>query len=177
MDYIRLWTYYRPNWPVWFYAVLLIALGLVIGIAIKKQRRIAYSVGAYLLTVYLFYILSITLLNRSPFDGLHYEPQVFWSYKRILAGDHYFIEENFLNVLMLLPVGILLPIVFRVRYKGTFLTALFITLAIESMQYVTQTGLFEYDDIIHNTVGAMIGYGMFKLCDNLNKNKKKSKIS
>lgn len=170
MDYVRLWTYYRPNWSFGFYIILVILFAGIIMWAKWKKCDMERLVSAYLLGVYMVYILSITLLNRQPFEGLHFEPHIFWSYKRIMAGEFYFIEENFLNLLMLMPVGLLFPVVFGTRFRKTARTAFFITLIIELLQLVTKTGLFEFDDMIHNTIGAMLGYGIYKLSD---KNRKR----
>ena len=40
---------------------------------------------------------------------------------------------------------------------------LFLSFAIESLQFVLKKGLAETDDIIHNTLGCLIGYGIYTL--------------
>lgn len=35
--------------------------------------------------------------------------------------------------------------------------------AIETMQFVYNRGFAEVDDVIHNTLGSLIGYGMFSI--------------
>ena len=51
----------------------------------------------------------------------------------------------------------------------SILAAFFISAVTEIAQYVTQRGLFEFDDIFDNTMGAVIGVvvycGLVKMCD------------
>lgn len=168
MDFVRLWIYYRPDWPIWLYAFLLFVI-LIIILLIHDKLLKKRAMGLYLLTVYLAYIVSITVLNREPFIGTHFEPQIFWSYREILSGDFYYIEENLLNVFMLMPIGLLIPIIIDIpsdmwQYVKIFIIGSSISLIIETLQLVSQRGLFEFDDIFHNTLGCLIGYGICRGC-------------
>lgn len=66
-----------------------------------------------------------------------------------------------LNVAMFLPLGILLPSVWKPFRKWyIFLpTAVAITLFFELRQYLTGRGILDVDDLFANTLGAMMGYG------------------
>ena len=44
------------------------------------------------------------------------------------------------------------------------LSAIVLSFGIELIQLVFKLGLFEFDDIFHNVLGAMIGYGLSKCC-------------
>ena len=60
---------------------------------------------------------------------------------------------------MLFPLGFLLPIISD-KFKNialTTLTGAAFSIFIEFTQYYTGRGLFESDDIIHNTIGAFVG--------------------
>ena len=64
------------------------------------------------------------------------------------------------NVFMLVPLGAMLPILnakFR-SVKNTAIAGLLFSMFIEFTQYYTGRGLFEVDDILHNTLGAVTGY-------------------
>jgi glycopeptide antibiotics resistance protein len=39
--------------------------------------------------------------------------------------------------------------------------------AIEILQLLTRRGVCNIDDVIHNTIGCAIGYGIFRLCNTL----------
>ena len=69
-----------------------------------------------------------------------------------------------LNILMFVPFGLLLPMVFprlRACWK-TLLAALGITVLIEVLQYFTGRSA-DIDDVIMNVLGAVMGYGLFAL--------------
>lgn len=65
-----------------------------------------------------------------------------------------------LNIAMLIPFGILIPLLFKRCKKWNYMlmASLGLVLYIETMQYFTGRGIFDIDDIFGNTLGAMIGY-------------------
>lgn len=65
---------------------------------------------------------------------------------------------------MLIPVGTIIPCLSKYKkFAITIASGVSISLFIELLQLVTKRGLFEFDDIIHNTLGVIIGYGIYKL--------------
>ena len=80
----------------------------------------------------------------------------------IMEGQTGFIMEALLNVLMLVPVGFLIGMLkrgFCTAAGAGFLFSAFI----EIMQLVTTRGLCETDDVLHNTLGAIVGYVIWKM--------------
>ncbi|PGW60704.1 VanZ family protein [Bacillus cereus] len=67
------------------------------------------------------------------------------------------------NVIIFIPFGFLLPLLFKQIYNVKMASKIFIKfiLLIESLQLLTFTGVFDIDDIILNMLGALIGYGSF----------------
>lgn len=136
--------------------------------AMKGDKRLSKKMLllAVIFTCYLFVVLGATLGR-----GAYYEAQIHWhpfsSYKE--AWNNFSIIEwrnIILNIFMFIPLGFLLPFFggfFRKAWV-TYLIGFLFTLLIESVQFLTQRGIFEIDDLINNTVGCMIGYGMFSLC-------------
>ena len=61
------------------------------------------------------------------------------------------------NVIMFLPVGVLAGSI--LRWRGLWVAA-GLSAAIEILQLITARGLCEFDDVIHNMVGAAIGVGI-----------------
>lgn len=55
----------------------------------------------------------------------------------------------------------MLPMIRNVNFKQIFLIALCFSVGIEIMQFVTGRGLMEFDDVFNNTVGAVVGYGIY----------------
>ena len=57
---------------------------------------------------------------------------------------------------MLLPVGLLLPVC-GVRFRTVVLSGLAFSCLIEVTQLFTKRGYFEIEDMIHNTLGVVLG--------------------
>jgi glycopeptide antibiotics resistance protein len=83
--------------------------------------------------------------------------------------EHYnldIIVKNLLgNLLMLVPLGILMPMMFK-RFRKTINFLVFIlifNLSIEILQITIKLGSFDVDDIILNCSGAIVAYGIIRL--------------
>ncbi|MGO4789569.1 VanZ family protein [Paenibacillus sp. 2KB_20] len=64
------------------------------------------------------------------------------------------------NIAVFVPFGVLIPVVFRIRYVkmlGFFLVGLFV---LEMAQLISRRGSLDVDDFILNSVGVTIGYGL-----------------
>lgn len=64
------------------------------------------------------------------------------------------------NIAVFVPFGVLIPVVFRIRYVkmlGFFLVGLFV---LEMAQLISRRGSLDVDDFILNTIGVTIGYGL-----------------
>lgn len=70
-----------------------------------------------------------------------------------------------LNILLFVPLGVLLPLWSKRLQKAwaAVLCGFLVSLSIELAQLLTARGVFEVDDLINNTFGTWIGYGVFKL--------------
>ena len=81
--------------------------------------------------------------------------------------------EIFPNIMIFVPFGVFIPIVFK-RMRKIYMTALAaftVILSIEVFQYFIGRSS-DIDDLIANLLGGMIGYGIFKILSCLFKNKK-----
>ena len=74
-----------------------------------------------------------------------------------------------LNVALFVPVGLLLPLVARAgSFRRVAATALGLSLAVEMVQLVADVAVstgrvFDVDDLIGNTLGAVAGFGLFRI--------------
>lgn len=75
------------------------------------------------------------------------------------------ITNIFGNIAAFIPMGLLLPIIFRPinNLKRIFYIVMLSTLTIEVFQYVLGVGTTDIDDIILNTLGGIIGFGLYKI--------------
>lgn len=125
----------------WFYAI-----AIVIGLVVWKTWR--WEGG--MLVGYAFLVLAETLLIRHSFTGSHFQPVLFWSW-----GEWETQKIQILtNVVMFIPVGVLAGWIWK--WKGLWF-AVGLSVVIEVLQLVTSRGLCEFDDVIHNFLGAVIG--------------------
>ena len=70
------------------------------------------------------------------------------------------------NILLLVPVGFLIPFLYRnITWKKSLLLAIASGLVIELMQTVLRVGIFDIDDVILNALGVMIGYFAFVILE------------
>lgn len=114
----------------------------------KKEYIFCFVFGAYIAAV-----LWITLFSRVGTERRSFLLPIH-SYVEILKGNRQFLLENIGNVILFTPLGIALKWggVRDVKRAG-FLTSLLI----ETLQLIFALGTFECDDLIHNTLGAVIG--------------------
>lgn len=115
----------------------------------KKKDYIFCSLfGAYIAAV-----LWITLFSRIG-DGYRSFLWPLHSYVEICKGEWRPLLENIGNVVLFIPLGVALKCggVKDVKKAG-----LLASLLIEVLQFTFALGTFECDDLIHNTLGAVIG--------------------
>lgn len=79
-----------------------------------------------------------------------------WAYVKTATGDWNTGKQIFENILLFVPLGYLLR-QSGLTKKATVFTGLFHSTAIELAQLIFHIGLFEFDDILNNTIGTWIG--------------------
>lgn len=63
------------------------------------------------------------------------------------------------NIVLLVPIGILIPFVYtNLTWKKSLALAVATGLVIEGMQVIFRVGIFDIDDVILNALGVMVGY-------------------
>ena len=115
----------------------------------------------YLFVAYTIFIVWYTLLKREP-RGLErvFKPELFWAIRWWIVNPTVESKKEavqyLLNVLFFIPYGLLFP--WKDNWKRVFVTAMVLSLLIELSQFIFNLGWCEVDDVIINTLGAMIGY-------------------
>ena len=138
-------------------------MGLVVFIAWKGLKTgLRYS-ATLLLVEYIFLIFCSTVFYRTTSELRKYDFHPFWSYKAIQDGREDLLAENIMNVVVFIPVGLLLSIAFKqMTWWKVLLIGCGISVTIESLQFFLMRGFSEVDDVMHNTVGCLIGWFMVK---------------
>ena len=134
-------------------------LGLVVFIAWKGFKTgLRYS-AVLLLVEYIFLLFCSTVIFRTSGDTRQYDFHLFWSYSR----PDLFVE-SLMNVMVFIPVGLLLGIAFKqVTWWKALLVGCGISVTIEALQFFLMRGFSEVDDVMHNTLGCLLGYGIMTI--------------
>lgn len=143
--------------------LLMIPLTFALYILNRKHKK---SFLLCLLTAWsIAHIFAMTLLGREPGSvGKRFELELFWSYKEALYGNTEMGMEIAANILLFIPAAICLPVLFpffRSIWHMLALTCL-TTSCIELIQGISGMGLFEFDDILNNTAGAVLGWAVYR---------------
>jgi glycopeptide antibiotics resistance protein len=142
-------------------------VGLFVFFGWKRGWR---KVAGLLLAEYVFLIYSSTVICRIIAEGgagHNFVP--FWSYEAINNGRDDLIAENIMNVVVFVPIGLLMGLITLKKlklFKAGLLAlgiGLFVSVSIEMLQFFLKCGFSEFDDIMHNTLGCLIGFGVYKL--------------
>lgn len=162
MDLYQIWTAHNRPWSmreiVLFLIILSVCSFFSIRAAHRHQIKIYQALASLALLVYLGVVSASTVFTRMP-TVRQYELIPFWSwYEVFIKHSRSLLVEN-LNILLLLPAGVLLPIIFarRLRPSVAFMIGALISAVIEVSQLILRRGLFEWDDMFHNGLGCMLG--------------------
>ena len=154
--------------PYELYVAMLIVLcvGAMILIGLCGLKKGLFYSLRLMFVEYVFLLYASTVIFRAVMSIRKYDFTPFWSYRAIMDGSEpQLLSENIMNVAVFVPVGVLAGVMFR---GMTWIKALVIgagvSVGIEVMQFVFKKGFSEVDDVMHNTLGCVIGYGVFLCC-------------
>lgn len=106
--------------------------------------------------------LNEAVFSREALEEYHFIFRPFWSYDAIMNGRKDLIKEHYLNVALFIPFGLLLGVVLKQKkWWWVLVSGCTVSLLIEILQLLLKRGTCELDDLMHNTVGVMLGYGLF----------------
>lgn len=149
--------------PASVYAMLgiLFSLGIILFWAFMGIKRGSRWVAGLLLLEYLFWIYSMTFFYRDA-QVRSFNLTPFWSYQAIYGGDGLLLAQVIMNVVAFVPVGLLMGcFIGRMKWWQVLFAGVTLSLSIELLQFVSTRGFAEFDDIFHNLIGCMCGYGIY----------------
>ena len=128
-----------------------------IGGTLKKLLYVLFG-------VYIFLVLWLTLIDRK-FGEQRAMLVPFWEFANVINGVErsFYIRQILGNLTMMMPLGFMLPLMRKVNILYVLIIAFCFSCFIELTQFVTGRGLMEFDDVFNNTVGAVIGYLIYRL--------------
>ena len=144
--------------------MLLVAIAGIVTFILYRRGKIKASTAIIIpiLIFFLSFVLTITIIERVPRRKLRYNLELFWTIKSIIAGKTYLIWEIFWNVVLFIPIGLMVSVLLKRPWLAVLIGVL-MSAAIEVTQLLTHRGLFEFDDILYNSVGAVIGFLLYLL--------------
>ena len=144
---------------------------------LNRAGKMTYRRKAlWVLFIYYLAILSVLLffgglfhVDRAWGSAVNLEP--FYTIRRFLihyqrTGSLSSLSNLLGNIVILMPLGVLLPAMFR-KLRRFWLTLPFLALfaiAVEFIQWRTGVGIADIDDSILNFAGAAVGYIFTRLC-------------
>lgn len=125
-------------------------------------------------TVMYCYIVMVLYVTLMPFtlpleikNNLFIETANFIPFRDLRLGYHGAVREIYLNIIMMVPFGFLLPLIKKRGLVRTVLATFLFSLLIESTQLLSvwfgsaATRIFDVTDLITNTLGGLIGFLLF----------------
>ncbi len=151
------------------FALIGLAAGIVILVLLNRKRRRdglcflkGQAVALLLLLCYLGGLAAITFMDRMG-DGMRMGVQLrpflaFWEAWNGFALQVWL--NPLLNIAMFFPLGILLPLAGKPFHRWYWMLAAGsgTSFVIEVLQYIFCRGQADIDDLLCNTLGAMLGY-------------------
>lgn len=159
-----------------FYFLIFVIGRLIWLLCIRHRRTIRSEAGVWIWAFYLILLFMFTTFRKSYFPWqisldlnrpLNQINLVFMkeTWKLIYGQSRIdFLYNSFGNVLCFVPIGILTPIVFskKMNFIRTLVFGIGLSLIIESLQFVLDTGVTDIDDVFFNTCGLILGYVIYK---------------
>lgn len=131
----------------------------------REKERLTRGIGIILFSVSCLFFLYLAVFRRSPYE-VQAELTPLWSYRATASGS-YGIDvyaQIIENIAIFVPIGFFLPFALGEK-KSSFLSAGLFGFALsflaEVSQYVFSLGVCETDDLINNTAGAVVGFGLW----------------
>ena len=148
----------KSDIPLYVYeCLLLIFVVVAILFVALKRKRAGRGIILLIFVEYLSLIYCTTVFFRSAHDVGAYNVRPFWSYDRPEL-----IVPNIMNVLVFIPTGFLLGFLVRnIKWWAVMLIGVIISVSIELLQFCLKSGFSEFDDVMHNSTGCLLGYGLY----------------
>lgn len=132
---------------------------------LKYQEKIHYIIG-YLLMFYLLIMLKEVIGFPSISNWqrvLNVQGNIFDPNISLIPFVNGILHSDYLNVVMFIPLGFFLPLMWRKYHNGfeTIKLGFYLSLFIELSQLFTRFRATDINDLITNTIGAAVGWSIY----------------
>lgn len=151
---------------VLYSSLLVMTIALIIIFFSRQLKNKGKMVLWTLLIEYLFILACSTVICRGvmkfSFDRLELTP--FWTYWAVANNTlGVSVWDIVLNVVLFTPLGLLMKLIYlSISLLKLFFVALICSLSIEINQYIFEKGVTQLDDVMHNVIGAILGWSISK---------------
>ena len=146
----------------------------------KETKRIIRGLGTVLFILYVLALIYFLFFSeeygRAAMEERQYrynlipfvEIRRFWVYRKQL-GLMAVVTNLFGNVIGFIPYGFILPVIAHKCRNGLFIVAsgFSLSLLVETVQLIAKVGCFDVDDLVLNTLGGILGYITFMICNTI----------
>jgi glycopeptide antibiotics resistance protein len=133
---------------------------------LRKKLKIPVYIA---LIIYLTLLVYVTLLTKN--DYVYGEAINLDLFRTIIlmwnSGNQILLLKNVLgNLILFFPLGCILPLLFKRanHFISSIVYGFLASLLIETMQYTIGNRVFDVDDLVLNTAGAILGWIFFRVC-------------
>ncbi len=157
--------------------ILVVVLYVICILCLERKKRkknrlsvhVRNSVVWFILSVYIAVMFVTVFLSREPGSRQGIDMTLFGTWGETPQAHAFVIE----NILLFVPFGILYPLAVSATdrkpdlrkkigwEKFTVLWGFLISVGIETVQLITERGYCQLDDVVMNTLGALVGYVVF----------------
>jgi glycopeptide antibiotics resistance protein len=133
---------------------------------VKTIKKIS-MICIILYTLLLGYWMLFGFGRGFTYSSFMYNLKPFYTIRHFLRTDRFNTSIWVINLLgnigVFIPFGILLPCILADKFKKSFYVFLAGVIILELLQLFSRRGCFDVDDIILNTLGFLIGYGLYRI--------------
>ena len=120
-----------------------------------------------LFMTFLIMLFTQTFIYNPGLNKIYLIPFYIIIKQLIESGQNVFLYRGFIfnvigNIGIFVPIGIFIAYLFKTNYSQTLVRGFFISLIIETVQIPLERTT-DVDDLILNTTGAAVGYGLYRL--------------
>ena len=140
---------------IWIAVSAIILPGIYVCLMLWPKRLTKKDFISIILVEYIFCLFYFAVIHRSGNTDVLPQTTFFWGYNNPPKTIFF---DNFLNIIVFLPVGFLTCMLSKnfLIAKALFL-GLFVSETIECSQLIFKKGTFDVDDLLNNTLGAVLG--------------------
>lgn len=150
---------------IWlFWSLAFVVVVIAFGLYSNKVRDKKVFTLWILQLEYLLIVFCATVFCRAVHPPQSIVILPFWIYIEVLKGNPNVSPLDILfNIFLLFPIGaILTGVLPKLKMWHVFVIGFLLSLTIETLQYVYCKGVAQLDDLLHNSLGCVLGWYLSK---------------